>query len=243
MNIGSKIAEIRKEHNLSQEELANMFFVTRQTISSWENGKSYPDIETIIKISDKFKIPLDYLLKGDEKMIKRITKKIQNNKYLIISIGVVLFLIITVPLGIYLYRYINPLPLMVVPDNHESFEFLKNNIDYIDNNNLKYGDYVDMYVSLGDDNPLYNKPLFKGILILCFQDKDGKLLKDGHNFSRIDLAYPMGYEDVFNVLDIFNRTRDEVVISFKKNEDVYKRFLINEDLKDIIMSKTNVIGR
>ena len=53
----------------------------------------------------------------------------------------------------------------------------------------------------------------------------------------------MGYEDVFNVLDIFNRTRDEVVISFKKNEDVYKRFLVNEDLKDIIMSRTNVIGR
>ena len=176
-------------------------------------------------------------------MIKRITKKMQNNKYLIISIGVILFLIITVPLGIYLYRYINPLPLMVVPDNHESFDFLKDNIDYIDNNNLKYGDYVDMYVSLGDDNSLYNKPLFKGILILCFEDKDGKLLKDGHDFSRIALAYPMGYEDVFNVLDIFNRTRDEVVISFKKNEDVYKRFLVNEDLKDIIMSRTNVIGR
>ena len=72
MNIGKKIMEIRKEHNLSQEDLANMFYVTRQTISSWECGKSYPDIETIIKISDKFNISLDKLLKGDVKMVKKM---------------------------------------------------------------------------------------------------------------------------------------------------------------------------
>ena len=243
MNIGSKITEIRKEHNLSQEEFSKLFYVTRQTVSSWECGKSYPDIETIIKISDKFKIPLDYLLKGDEKMIKRITKKLQNNKYLIISIGIVLLLIITIPLGVFIYRKLNPLPLIVIPDNHSSFTFNGRDIDYIDNDNLKYGDYVDMYVSFGDDNPLYNEALFKGILILDFQDKDGNLLRNGQNYSKVTLAYPMGYEDVFYAVDIFNKTNEDVVISFKKNKDVYKRFLVNEDLKKLIMSKTNVIGR
>ena len=243
MNIGSKIIEIRKEHNLSQEEFSKLFYVTRQTVSSWECGKSYPDIETIIKISDKFKIPLDYLLKGDKKMIKRITKKMQNNKYLIISIGVILFLIITIPLGIFVYRRLNPLPLVVVPDNNDSFTFKSSDIAHIDSAHLKYGDYVDMYVSFGDDNPLYNEALFKGILILNFQSQDGSLLKDGSNFAKVDLAYQMGYKDVFYAVDIFNKTKEEVVVSFKKNKDVYKRFWVNEDLRKLIMSKTNVIGR
>ena len=60
---------------MSQDDFAEIFNVTRQTISSWENSKSYPDIETLVKISDKFNISLDILLKGDIKMIKSIDEK------------------------------------------------------------------------------------------------------------------------------------------------------------------------
>ena len=62
MNMGNKIQEIRKKNKMSQEEFAELFNVSRQTISSWENCKSYPDIETLIKLSDKFDISLDILL-------------------------------------------------------------------------------------------------------------------------------------------------------------------------------------
>ena len=62
MTLGSNIQKIRKEASLSQEAFAEMFQVSRQTISNWENSKSYPDLETIIKISDSFHISLDVLL-------------------------------------------------------------------------------------------------------------------------------------------------------------------------------------
>lgn len=50
MNIGKKIIEIRKERNMTQEDFANIFHVTRQTVSNWENEKSYPDLQTLIRI-------------------------------------------------------------------------------------------------------------------------------------------------------------------------------------------------
>lgn len=49
MNIGKKIIEIRKERNMAQEDFANIFHVTRQTVSNWENEKSYPDLQTLIR--------------------------------------------------------------------------------------------------------------------------------------------------------------------------------------------------
>lgn len=80
MDLGKKILDIRKDNKMSQEDFAEIFNVTRQTISSWENSKSYPDIETLIKMSDKFNVSLDILLKGDKKMIKNIDENVKNNK-------------------------------------------------------------------------------------------------------------------------------------------------------------------
>ena len=54
MNIAMSILKIRKDKKLTQEEFAKLFNVTRQTVSNWENEKSYPDLQTLIKISDMF---------------------------------------------------------------------------------------------------------------------------------------------------------------------------------------------
>ena len=59
MKLGQTIVEIRKEHGLTQEDLAKEFHVTRQTVSNWENEKSYPDLCTLVKISDTYHISLD----------------------------------------------------------------------------------------------------------------------------------------------------------------------------------------
>ncbi len=75
MNIGKSIRRIRTENNMSQEDFAEIFFVTRQTISNWENEKSYPDLSTIVKISDRFGVSLDTLLKGDMEMVNEISEK------------------------------------------------------------------------------------------------------------------------------------------------------------------------
>ncbi|MDE5620796.1 MAG: helix-turn-helix domain-containing protein [Ruminococcus sp.] len=75
MNIGKSIRRIRTESNMSQEEFAKIFFVTRQTVSNWECEKSYPDLNTIVKISDRFGISLDTLLKEDKEMVNDISEK------------------------------------------------------------------------------------------------------------------------------------------------------------------------
>lgn len=88
--LGKKLTEIRKENKMSQEEFAELFNVSRQTVSAWENSKSYPDIETLIRISEKFNISLDILLKENTKMVKDIDRKVKDNKKLKIIITVLL---------------------------------------------------------------------------------------------------------------------------------------------------------
>ena len=75
MNIGNQISTIRKEQQLTQEQFGSLFHVTRQTVSNWENEKSYPDLQMLIDISNQFEISLDTLIKEDSKMVKTIDKE------------------------------------------------------------------------------------------------------------------------------------------------------------------------
>lgn len=72
MNIGIRIIEIRKQKNMTQEDFAKIFHVTRQTVSNWENEKSYPDLQTLVQISNEFNVSLDTMLKEDMNMVKKI---------------------------------------------------------------------------------------------------------------------------------------------------------------------------
>lgn len=67
MDIGFKIKDARAASRLTQEQAAEKLGVSRQTISSWENGKTYPDIVSVIKMSELYGVSLDRLLKGEEK--------------------------------------------------------------------------------------------------------------------------------------------------------------------------------
>ena len=66
MEIGSKLKEARMRTEYTQEQVSEAIGVSRQTISNWENEKSYPDIVSVIKLSDLYDVSLDYLLKGKE---------------------------------------------------------------------------------------------------------------------------------------------------------------------------------
>lgn len=68
------LKEKRKEFDLTQQNVADHLNVTRQTVSSWEVGKSFPDISTLIKISDFYQLSLDYMLKGDVNLMEKIEK-------------------------------------------------------------------------------------------------------------------------------------------------------------------------
>ena len=73
-NIRDKLKQARLTANLSQEVLAEKIGVSRQTVSNWENGRSYPDIASIIVLSDIYGIALDTLLKGDKEIVKHFRK-------------------------------------------------------------------------------------------------------------------------------------------------------------------------
>lgn len=73
MNIGKAIQSIRKEKNMTQEEFGKLFHVTRQTVSNWENEKSFPDLQTLVDMSDMFDISLDKLLKENKEMVKSVS--------------------------------------------------------------------------------------------------------------------------------------------------------------------------
>lgn len=109
MNLGDKLVELRKENKMSQEKFAEILGVTRQTISNWENYKNYPDISTIIKISDVFHISLDILLKGDTKMVSNMDKQMKDSKKyknIVLMIGIVVGMIV-IFFGSYAIHYLN----------------------------------------------------------------------------------------------------------------------------------------
>lgn len=66
MDIGGRIRSARMNAGLTQEQAADVLGVSRQTISNWENDRTYPDIVSVIKMSDIYVVSLDKLLKGDE---------------------------------------------------------------------------------------------------------------------------------------------------------------------------------
>ena len=65
--IGSFLKELRKEKNLSQEELAERFNVSSRSISRWENGNTMPDISIIIELADFYDVDIRELLNGERK--------------------------------------------------------------------------------------------------------------------------------------------------------------------------------
>ena len=85
MEIGKKLKNARIKAELTQEKAAEKIDVSRQTISNWENEKSYPDIISVIALSDLYSVSLDELLKGDQKMTEHLaesTNVVKSNKKL-----------------------------------------------------------------------------------------------------------------------------------------------------------------
>lgn len=101
MEIGKKLKDARMKSGFTQETVAEKINVSRQTISNWENEKSYPDIISVIALSDLYSTSLDDLLKGDREMMEHLeecTNVVKSTQKLIGSIilnAVTVILLIT----------------------------------------------------------------------------------------------------------------------------------------------------
>lgn len=106
MELYKQIKRYRTDMNLSQEELAEKIYVTRQTISNWENDKSYPDIHSLLLLSATFHISLDQLIKGDITTMKEEISKEAIQKFnrdgAIFTVLLILTVIAAVPLAVFL---------------------------------------------------------------------------------------------------------------------------------------------
>ena len=95
MEIGTRIRELRAGRAISQDDLAARVYVSRQTISSWENGKTYPDVQSLLLLSEIFDASVDSLIKGDvETMNETIDRDVKTMKRLsYVMIGFLLLMI------------------------------------------------------------------------------------------------------------------------------------------------------
>ena len=105
MELGQRLKDIRNLNKMSQEELADKIYVSRQTISNWENDKSYPDIHSLIMLSEIFNVTLDELVKGDieimkEKINEDIVSRFKKDST-IYGILLILSIVLIVPLNKY----------------------------------------------------------------------------------------------------------------------------------------------
>lgn len=81
MEVGTQIKKYRIGMNLSQEELADKVYVSRQTVSNWETGKNYPDIHSLLLLGALFNVSLDQLVKGDVIAMKERIKETEIKKF------------------------------------------------------------------------------------------------------------------------------------------------------------------
>lgn len=96
MEICQVIKENRASRNLTQEGLAEILNVSRSTISSWENGRSYPDLEMVLILSKEFDISVDTLLKGDSDIVHEISKdtRFRKRNRIVIAVLTILLLVL-----------------------------------------------------------------------------------------------------------------------------------------------------
>jgi transcriptional regulator with XRE-family HTH domain len=94
MEIEKQLKDARANAGMTQEQVAEKIMVSRQTISNWENGKSLPDIISIINLSNLYQISIDELVKGDKRMQEKLEKDAniaKDNKRLILTTAIILF--------------------------------------------------------------------------------------------------------------------------------------------------------
>ena len=109
MELNTQIKKYRTSLGMSQEELAEKVYVTRQTISNWENGKSYPDIHSLLLLSSLFQVSLDQLIKGDIETMKEIINeqdiKEFNHYGRIFTVHLAVLIVSATPLFMWLEKY------------------------------------------------------------------------------------------------------------------------------------------
>ena len=200
MNLSEKIKKLRSENNLTQEQLAQRLQVSRSTISSWETGRSFPDLEMVIEICDCFNVSLDFLLREDEKMVRKLNFGIKQKRMLIVLVIILSVLLVN--------TFVSAVPFEANPNSLEI-----SNVNMI--RDLSYNgedpnrDWNTTIDSTVKSKSLFFKPI--GDDMLVFNENGNLSLKINWTFS------------IFNIFDMhrFVKADQSVLIDENvSNEDI-----------------------
>lgn len=130
MDIGKKIKEKRVALNMTQDALAQKMNVSRATISSWEVGRTYPDLEAVVCLSEVLEIPLDVLLSKESDVLKKITRDTKMKKHNKIKIRILYGIIVVFILfgAMYVYKN-NEYKDVTDPEQIKSIKIVNNQIE------------------------------------------------------------------------------------------------------------------
>lgn len=222
MNLSEKIKKLRAENNFTQEQLAEKLKVSRSTISSWETGRSYPDLEMVIEICDCFNVSLDFLLREDEKMVRKLNFGIKQKRMLIVLVTILLVLLVN--------TFVSATPFKANPSSLEiSNVNMTRDLSYNGGDpNRDWNTTINLTVK---SKNIFFKPIGDDLLVF---NENGKLsLKINWTFSifnifdvhRLDHAYQ-------SVLIDENVSNEEITLKLYGDRDKYKN-LIPFEISDI----------
>ena len=113
MKFAENLKKYREIDSISQEELAEKIFVSRQTISNWENNKSYPDVNSLVILSKTFNTSIDNLSKGDNEIMKEKINQIDFDRFNRLSLLYNIFLIAIIFTPIPLIHFLGKLGYII----------------------------------------------------------------------------------------------------------------------------------
>lgn len=215
MEIGEKILDLRKKANLSQEELANLVEVTRQTISKWELGETSPDLKQAKKLAKIFNVTLDELVDNNTNGI--LITKVNNTERLagiilkiLKWIGIIIIIIIVISLR-FIYNYFDKKS----KPQYTEYYYTGRMIYYInleDINNyiydIKEGNKIDIYIEIKDNEKFIVGKYLENIEVAGIIKKDEKM-------TGITIY---SYEDENNELVKISLLENAKIIPVKDNE-------------------------
>lgn len=112
MNFSSNLIFLRKKYNMTQSDLGKKLNVSRKAVSSWENERSYPDIKTLLSISDLYEISINDLFNEDIRLINRNTKS-NNIKTKNMSLNNISYYLNIIILAFVYLNLLNPFKIVV----------------------------------------------------------------------------------------------------------------------------------
>ena len=255
--IGQFIKELRKEKNISQNELSEEIHVTRQAISAWENGKAVPDSDVLLILSSYFNVSINEILLGkrltsDEdlenltlQLIDDHNKKIRKIKKLIISLSTTIILSLVIFLGYYFLNNYNSIKVYKVGGKENIF--MTHNGIFVTTKNK-------VYLRLGkitQQNLEEDKDINKVKLYYKYKNKEYILFEENKTDILIDEEY--GYKEFFLNNDMnkainnmyleitYNETEKEIIkISFKETFKNTFSFLNKKENVKALKDKINL---